>query len=61
MVSRRELYSAVTLINDAPLRLDTKMGIESQGIDRVHEDKKEPPSIWNVGFGAFRIAPPVFD
>ncbi|TLD27549.1 hypothetical protein E2P81_ATG10837 [Venturia nashicola] len=30
--------------------LDSKLGVESQGIDRVHEGKKEPPSIWNIFF-----------
>jgi hypothetical protein len=28
--------------------LDAKMGIESQGIDRVLEENKEPPSTLNV-------------
>lgn len=28
--------------------LDRKLGIETQGIDRIPEDKKRPPSIWNV-------------
>lgn len=28
--------------------LDSKMGVELQGIDRIPEDKKNPPSIWNV-------------
>ena len=30
--------------------LDAKMGIETQGIDRIHEEDKQPPSIWNVFF-----------
>lgn len=30
--------------------LDEKMGIETQGIDRIHEEDKRPPSIWNVFF-----------
>ncbi|QDS77804.1 hypothetical protein FKW77_005738 [Venturia effusa] len=30
--------------------LDAKLGVECQGIDRVHENKKEPPSIWNIFF-----------
>ena len=42
----------------APLRflsrgedwLDKKMGIETQGIDRIPEDQKRPPSIWNTFF-----------
>jgi hypothetical protein len=28
--------------------LDAKMGIELQGVDRIPEDQKQPPSIWNV-------------
>lgn len=28
--------------------LDKKMGIETQGVDRIHEEDKQPPSIWNV-------------
>ena len=28
--------------------LDSKMGIELQGIDRVPEEAKRPPSIWNI-------------
>jgi len=28
--------------------LDAKMGVELQGIDRIPEEKKNPPSIWNV-------------
>ena len=30
--------------------LDAKMGIETQGIDRIHEEDKRPPSIINVFF-----------
>jgi hypothetical protein len=30
--------------------LDEKMGVESTGIDRIPEEDKQPPSIWNVGF-----------
>ena len=28
--------------------LDEKMGIETQGIDRIHEEDKRPPSLMNV-------------
>jgi hypothetical protein len=28
--------------------LDEKMGIETQGIDRIHEEDKKPPSLMNV-------------
>jgi len=30
--------------------LDEKMGIETQGIDRIHEEDKQPPSLINVFF-----------
>lgn len=30
--------------------LDEKLGIETQGIDRIPEDQKRPPSIWNTFF-----------
>jgi hypothetical protein len=33
--------------------LDAKMGIELQGVDRIPEDEKQPPSIWNVNQPAF--------
>lgn len=47
----------------APLRwlgngerwLDKKMGIETQGIDRIAEDEKRPPSIWNIFFIWFSV------
>lgn len=50
LVGAKICMSAI-VVNDAVFRLDAKMGVESQGIDRVHEDKKEPPSIWNVSSG----------
>ena len=28
--------------------LDAKMGVELQGIDRVPEEQKKPPSMWNI-------------
>jgi hypothetical protein len=28
--------------------LDAKLGIELQGVDRIPDELKEPPSIWNV-------------
>jgi hypothetical protein len=36
--------------------LDAKMGIELQGVDRIPDEQKQPPSIWNVSpleFSAF--------
>ena len=28
--------------------LDQKMGVETQGIDRIPEEEKRPPSLWNT-------------
>lgn len=28
--------------------LDAKLGVESRGIDRIPEEEKSPPSIWNI-------------
>jgi hypothetical protein len=28
--------------------LDEKLGVETQGIDRIPEEEKQPPSIWNI-------------
>ncbi|MCJ1327774.1 hypothetical protein MMC10_004449 [Thelotrema lepadinum] len=28
--------------------LDSKVGIEMQGIDRIPDEKKQPPSLWNI-------------
>ena len=30
--------------------LDAKMGIETRGIDRIPDEERQPPSIWNVFF-----------
>ncbi|KAI9712675.1 MAG: hypothetical protein M1820_001296 [Bogoriella megaspora] len=30
--------------------LDAKMGIETRGIDRIPDEEKRPPSIWNIFF-----------
>ena len=35
--------------------LDAKLGIELQGIDRIPEDEKKPPSILNVGVRSFPL------
>jgi NCS1 nucleoside transporter family len=37
-------------LSQAELWLDKKMGIETQGIDRIPEEEKRPPSIWNTFF-----------
>ena len=33
--------------------LDAKMGIEMQGIDRIPDEEKQPPSTWNVSWPPF--------
>lgn len=38
------------ILSQAELWLDEKMGIETQGIDRIPEDQKKPPSILNTFF-----------
>lgn len=30
--------------------LDAKLGVETQGIDRIPEEERHPPSIWNILF-----------
>ncbi|KAH8658531.1 permease for cytosine/purines, uracil, thiamine, allantoin-domain-containing protein [Ilyonectria robusta] len=30
--------------------LDKKLGVETQGIERIPEEEKQPPSIWNIFF-----------
>lgn len=53
VIRARELQSRVgflkTLRNGEEW-LDKKMGIETQGVDRIHEEDKKPPSILNVFF-----------
>lgn len=36
------------MLNRGEQWLDSKLGIETQGIDRIPEDKKQPPSILNI-------------
>ncbi|KAF2670140.1 hypothetical protein BT63DRAFT_424097 [Microthyrium microscopicum] len=41
-------HRALRVLHQSEQWLDRKMGVETQGIDRVLEENKEPPSIWNV-------------
>jgi hypothetical protein len=52
VIKARELQSRGFLktLRDGEEWLDAKMGIETQGIDRIHEEDKKPPSILNVFF-----------
>lgn len=52
VIKARELRSrgVFKTLRDGEEWLDAKMGIETQGIDRIHEEDKKPPSILNVFF-----------
>ncbi|KAF8850758.1 purine-cytosine permease-like protein [Acephala macrosclerotiorum] len=52
VIKARELRSRGVFkrLRDGEEWLDAKMGIETQGIDRIHEEDKKPPSILNVFF-----------
>lgn len=53
VIRARELQSRVGFLKtlrDGEQWLDKKMGIETQGVDRIHEEDKKPPSILNVFF-----------
>lgn len=28
--------------------LDRRLGVETQGVDRIPEEEKQPPSVWNI-------------
>ena len=43
-------FAPLRYLSNAELWLDKKLGIETQGIDRIPEDQKQPPSIWNIFF-----------
>ena len=46
----RERLGFLRTLRNGEEWLDRKMGIETQGIDRIHEEDKRPPSILNVFF-----------
>lgn len=51
IIKAREIQQHVTILGK--LRqgeewLDAKMGIETQGVDRIHEEDKQPPGLMNV-------------
>jgi Permease for cytosine/purines, uracil, thiamine, allantoin len=41
-------FAPFRLLNKGEAWLDEKMGVETQGIDRIPEEEKQPPSIWNI-------------
>lgn len=57
VIKARELRSRGIFkkLRDGEEWLDAKMGIETQGIDRIHEEDKKPPSILNVFFLWFSL------
>lgn len=44
----RSKNSILRTLQRAEACIDSKVGIETQGIDRIPEDKKRPPSTWNM-------------
>lgn len=43
-------FAPLRALSNAELWLDKKLGIETQGIDRIPEEEKRPPSILNIFF-----------
>lgn len=51
IVRAQHIQNSITLfrqLNQAERWLDAKVGIETQGIDRIPEERKKPPSILNI-------------
>lgn len=51
VIKAREIQQHVTILGKLRAGeewLDAKMGIETQGIDRIHEEDKHPPGLMNV-------------
>lgn len=51
IVRARQIQTRITpfrYLSQGEQWLDRKLGIETQGIDRIPDDQKQPPSIWNV-------------
>jgi len=51
IIRARQIQSTVApfrFLSKGEQWLDRKLGIETQGIDRIPEEEKRPPSIWNV-------------
>jgi hypothetical protein len=48
VVQMRERISILRKLNAAEAWLDKKFGIETTGADRIPEDQRRPPSIFNV-------------
>ena len=49
----REIQNSVPVLRGlrhAEEWLDRKLGVELQGIDRIPDEEKRPPSIWNIFF-----------
>lgn len=51
IIRARQIQSSIApfrILSKGEQWLDSKLGIETQGIDRIPEESKRPPSIWNV-------------
>jgi Permease for cytosine/purines, uracil, thiamine, allantoin len=48
-------FAPFRVLRQAEEWMDNKMGIETQGIDRIPEADKKPPSIWNSFFMWFSM------
>lgn len=46
-----ELQARVAILrylNGFEAWLDRRLGVETQGVDRIPEEEKQPPSVWNI-------------
>jgi hypothetical protein len=49
LISMRQDVPILRKLKAVEAWLDTKLGIETTGADRIAEDQRQPPSILNVG------------
>jgi NCS1 nucleoside transporter family len=41
-------FAVLQALHKGEAWMDRKLGVETQGIDRIPEEQKQPPSIWNI-------------
>lgn len=41
-------WAVLRYLNAFESWLDRKLGVETQGVDRIPEEEKRPPSVWNI-------------
>jgi hypothetical protein len=46
--SIRERFAVLRFAHGVETFLDKKVGMETQGLDRMPEDERRPPAMWNV-------------